>query len=100
MLISPTQDLGKAGLILSLHDHCFTLSSASNLSSVARIALLSLTLSVTVLLWAALPLSLDFPGGSDGKVPVYNAGYPGSIPVSGRSSGEGNGNPLQYSCLE
>ena len=40
------------------------------------------------------------PGGSDGKVPVYNAGDPGSIPGSGRSPGEGNGNPLQYYCLE
>ena len=42
----------------------------------------------------------DFPGGSDGKVPVYNAGDLGSIPGSGRSTGEGNGNPLQYYCLE
>ena len=42
----------------------------------------------------------DFPGGSDGKVPVYNAGDPGSIPGLGRSPGEGNGNPLQYYCLE
>ena len=39
-------------------------------------------------------------GGSDGKASVYNAGNPGSIPGSGRSSGEGNGNPLQYYCLE
>ena len=43
---------------------------------------------------------LDFPGGSDGKAPVYNAGDQGSIPGSGRSPGEGNGNPLQYYCLE
>ena len=42
----------------------------------------------------------DFPGGSDGKASAYNAGDLGSIPVLGRSSGEGNGNPLQYSCLE
>ena len=42
----------------------------------------------------------DFPGGSDGKASVYNAGDLGSIPGSGRSSGEGNGNPLQYYCLE
>ena len=34
------------------------------------------------------------------KVSAYNAGDPGSIPGSGRSSGEGNGNPLQYSCLK
>ena len=37
---------------------------------------------------------------SDGKGSAYNAGDPGSIPGSGRSPGEGNGNPLQYSCLE
>ena len=35
-----------------------------------------------------------------GKVSVYNAGDPGSIPGLGRSPGEGNGNPLQYDCLE
>ena len=40
------------------------------------------------------------PGGSDGKAAVCNAGDLGSISGSGRSPGEGNGNPLQYSCLE
>ena len=34
------------------------------------------------------------------KASAYNAGDPGSIPVLGRSPGEGNGNPVQYSCLE
>ena len=43
---------------------------------------------------------LDFPGGSDGKASVYNAGDLGSIPGLGRFPGEDNGNPLQYSCLE
>ena len=43
---------------------------------------------------------LDFPGGSDGKASAYDAGDLGSIPGLGRSPGEGNGNPLQYSCLE
>ena len=38
--------------------------------------------------------------GSDDKSSVYNAGDLGSIPGSGRLPGEGNGNPLQYSCLE
>ena len=42
----------------------------------------------------------DFPGGSDGKASVYNMGDPGLIPGWGRSPGEGNGNALQYSCLE
>ena len=41
-----------------------------------------------------------FPCGSAGKESAYNAGDPGSIPGSGRSLGEGNGYPIQYSCLE
>ena len=43
--------------------------------------------------------SLDSPG-SDGKVSAYTVGEPGLIPGWGRSSGEGNDTPLQYSCLE
>ena len=47
------------------------------------------------------PLSLsEFPGGSDGKACAYYTGNPGSIPGLGRCPGEGNGTPLQYSCLE
>ena len=38
--------------------------------------------------------------GSDGKEPACNAGNPGSVPGLGRSSGEGNGSPLQHSCPE
>ena len=41
-----------------------------------------------------------YPGGSDGKASAYNVGDLGSNPGSGRSPGEGNDNPLQYSCLE
>ena len=43
---------------------------------------------------------VQLANGSDGKASAYNAGDPGLIPGSGRSSGEGNGNPLQYSWLE
>ena len=43
---------------------------------------------------------MGFPGGSDGKESACNAGDLGSIPGSGRSPGEGNGNMLQYSCLQ
>ena len=43
---------------------------------------------------------VGFPGGSDGKESACNAGDPGLTPESGRSPGEGNGNPPQYSCLE
>ena len=45
------------------------------------------------------PSGPDCPGGSDGKASAYHAADPGSIPGLGRSPGEGNGNPLQYSCL-
>ena len=44
--------------------------------------------------------STQLPGASDGKASACNAGDPGSIPGLERFSGEGNGNPLQYSCLE
>ena len=42
----------------------------------------------------------DFPCGSDGKESACNVGDPGVTPELGRSPGEGNGNPLQYSCLD
>ena len=41
-----------------------------------------------------------FPGGSDSKESAHNTGDPGLIPGLGRSPGEGNGSPLQYSCLK
>ena len=50
----------------------------------------------TLILW----LPGGFPGGSEDKVSACNVGDPGSIPGLGRSPGKGNGNPLQYSCLE
>ena len=43
---------------------------------------------------------VGFPGGSEGKESTRNGGDLGSIPGLGRSPGEGNGHPLQYSCLE
>ena len=45
-------------------------------------------------------MDMGFPGGSDDKASASNAGDPGSIPGLGRSPGEGNGDLLQYSCLE
>ena len=50
--------------------------------------------------WTSDHLILGFPGGSDGKVSACNTEDLGSIPESGRSPGKGNGNPLQYPCLE
>ena len=51
-------------------------------------------------IWPQVRVTGDFPGGSDGKASAYNAGDLGSIPGSGRSPGEGSGNPLQFSCQE
>ena len=45
-------------------------------------------------------LLISFPGGSEVKASASNVGDLGSIPGLGRSPGEGNGNPLQYSCVE
>ena len=51
-------------------------------------------------LGASLVAQCGFPGGSDGKASAYNVGDLSSIPELGRSSGEGNGTPLQHFCLE
>ena len=51
-------------------------------------------------IFASMFISDEFPGGSDGKASAYNVGDLGLIPGSGRWSGEGNGNQLQYPCLE
>ena len=45
-------------------------------------------------------MNMGFPRGTDGKESACHAGDPGLIPELGRSPGEGNSNPLQYSCLE
>ena len=62
-------------------------------------------LELDVLVWEKninIYKNLDrrFPGGSEDKAYACNAGDLGSIPGLGKSPGEGNGNPLQYSCLE
>ena len=51
-------------------------------------------------IWHWAPGRLGFPGGSDGKESTCQCRKPGSIPGAGRSPGEGNGDPLQCSCLE
>ena len=58
------------------------------------------TILTMILLWVYTCQLLDFPGSSDGKESACKAGDQGWIPGSGRPLGEGNGNPLQYSCLE
>ena len=62
--------------------------------------IIALTRWTLLFLICCLAWSWGFPGGSDSKESSCNAGDPGSIPGLGRSPGEGNGNPLQCSCLE
>ena len=57
-------------------------------------------IQIQILLFINYKEKGGFPGGSEGKVSACSAGDPGLIPGSGRSPGEGNGKPLQYSCLE
>ena len=52
------------------------------------------------MIWGPIPHVIGFPGSSAGKQSTCIAGDPSLIPGLGRSSGEGNANPLQYSCLE
>ena len=59
-----------------------------------------LTLGSSPTLMKGIHIQMGFPGGSDGKASACNAGDLGLIPGLGRPPGEGNGNPLQYSCLE
>ena len=57
--------------------------------------------SKTIMIFETTLIELwGFPGGSDSKESDCNVGNLGSVPGLGRSSREGNGNPLQYSCLE
>ena len=58
------------------------------------------SIATSIFFWSPFAWNSDFPGGSDGKASAYSVGEPGSIPGSERRPGEGNGNPLQYSCLE
>ena len=89
-----------------LFEHTFSFStftfikrlfSSSSLSAIRVVscAYLRLLLFIGVVYYC-----LDFPDGSDCKVSAYYAGDLGSTPGLGRSPGEGNGNSLQYSCLE
>ena len=61
---------------------------------------IKIKLSFPSIFFPVLCMPKGFPGGSEVKASASKAGDPGSIPGSGRSPGEGNGNRLQYSCLE
>ena len=62
--------------------------------------LIGSVVDITLLCKLNAQITFGFPEGSDGKESACTVGDLGSIPGSGRFPGEGNGNPLQYSCLE
>ena len=73
--------------------HCPTEPEVKNKYSERKIPIIPL-------FWLISQFIVYFPGSSDSKESACNAGDPDSIPGSGRSSRDGNGYPLQYSCLE
>ena len=90
----------KAFLFLcSTEDHMISYSSLDSKTSPRWIHNDLLCLKIEEEILILIIFHMDFLGGSDGKVSAYNMGDLGSIPGSGRSPGEGNGNPLQYPCL-
>ena len=78
-------------------DQCFL---ARELVSLFLVECLRINVVVVFFKLHIFTRDLGFPGGSEVKASACNAGDLGSIPGLGRSSGEGNGNLLQYSCLE
>ena len=96
----PTFSLSSSTFIMKL----FSSSSLSAIRVVSSAYLRLLIFLPAILIPACASSSPAFlmmysAGGSDGKATVCNAGDPGSIPGLGRSPGERNGSPLQYSCL-
>ena len=89
---------------VSGHSHCFYVLGIANSAIVntgVHVAFWIMVFSRSLLYFNCHFIKqTDFPGGSDGKASASSAGDPGSIPGSGRSPGKGNGNPLQYYCLE
>ena len=90
-------------LLVLLRFRNFLKHICSRLSPLSDTCIESMFYQSSACLYIVLMMSFEdrsFPGGSEGKASACNAGDLGSIPESGRSPGEGNGNPLQYSCLE
>ena len=104
MAQAPQPVSGRAGIQTAFQSPCSVLLHLWVLPTLVPALLLPPQASCFVVLLIALTIYLYIficiPGSSDDKASAYNAGDLGSIPGSGRSPGEGNGNPLQYSCLE
>ena len=78
----------------------FLLCFLKPLSSVVKKFCTYIYIYIYVCMCMYIYIYIGFPGGSEVKASAYTVGDPGSSPGSGRSPGERNGNPLQYSCLE
>ena len=76
---------------------CFVMAAGAKTGATMELTFLS---NIPNVFFTILCHFLDLSGSSGGKESVCNAGDPGSIPGSGRSPRQGNGNPLQYSCLK
>ena len=74
--------------------HCYLFSLDVRYNATNHVGSLSLTQQAKFYKNSSLKRKLDFPGGSEVKASASDAGDPGLIPGSGRSPGEGNGNPL------
>ena len=83
-------------ILLHLYLHLLALTHADYCKAATAYQITS----PIIFLYETQGIYQGFPGGSDGKESACNAGDQGSIPELGISSGEGNGTPLQYSCLE
>ena len=103
--VNDDSSLCRISVVINVHPHLPPWASPSQTFPALSLFLASdptvpLALPVTPYFVPSFGKYEDFPGGSDGKASVYNAGDPGLIPGLGRSPGECNGNPLQYYCLE
>ena len=94
--LAPASPLASCGLLAIFRVPWLTEASPLSLPSCSMVVSLHMSVTRSLLFMRIL----GFPGGSDGKESTCNVGHLGSIPGSGRSPGEGNSYPLQYSFLE
>ena len=98
--IQPSHPLSSPSPAFSLSQHQGLFQCVSSLYQVAKVLEFSFSISPSSEYLALISFRMGFPGSSPGKESACNAGDPSSVPELGRSPGEVNSYPLQYSCLE
>ena len=98
--IQPSHPLSSPSPAFSLSQHQGLFQCVSSLHQVAKVLEFSFSISPSSEYLALISFRMGFPGSSPGKESACNAGDPSSVPELGRSPGEINSYPLQYSCLE